>query len=143
MADLNLVLVPSSVDPSTPFPPSWRTMIREMSEALTIAGGPSLSLANYGPDEPDAGNVDKPWIRTDADGRPMGTWIFYDGSWVLDYALEIGDVRAFSGAVADLVAGFVLADGTGSSTHDCTTAMTPTGVQTTYVLGFAEWVGYP
>lgn len=46
---------------------------------------------------PGVDDQDKVWHRVDADGRPLGTFIFYSGTWRKEYNCPIGMWAMYSG----------------------------------------------
>jgi hypothetical protein len=52
---------------------------------VTVQFSESVKISNYGPDTPSADRRDRAWHRTDTQGRPLGTWFFYNGVWVKDW----------------------------------------------------------
>ncbi len=46
---------------------------------------------------PAVEDQDKAWIRLDANGRPLGTFIFYAGSWRRQYTGKPGQIAMFNG----------------------------------------------
>lgn len=46
---------------------------------------------------PDVDDQDKVWHKQDADGRPLGTYLFYSGAWRRQYTSPIGTVVMYSG----------------------------------------------
>lgn len=56
---------------------------------------------------PAVEDQDKAWIRTDAAGRPLGTFLFYAGSWRRQYNGKFNEITMFNGNPA------LFFDGTG------------------------------
>lgn len=46
---------------------------------------------------PDVDDQDKIWHRVDANGRPLGTYHFYNGNWRRQYTAGVGMVVMYSG----------------------------------------------
>jgi len=46
---------------------------------------------------PGVDDQDKIWYRTDGQGRPIGTYHFYNGAWRREYDHRIGEIVAYSG----------------------------------------------
>jgi len=46
---------------------------------------------------PAVGDQDKVWHRTDNGGRPMGTYVYYSGSWRREYKGQIGQLSYYQG----------------------------------------------
>lgn len=124
----------------------WTTP-KELIEALPkwltaeIEGAESLHFVNFGHETPSVDENNYPWIRLDEDGRPMGLYVYYEGAWVRAWSYAVGELRLYTGAVADIEDGWVLCDGN-NGTDDLTASMVPSGVQTSYDLAFVQYVGY-
>lgn len=50
-----------------------------------------------GSSTPGVNDRDKAWIKLDAAGRPLGTFVFYNGFWRRLYNGMLGEIRMFSG----------------------------------------------
>lgn len=46
---------------------------------------------------PAVDDQDKVWHKTDANGRPLGTYVYYGGTWRRQYSGNIGAVQMYSG----------------------------------------------
>lgn len=46
---------------------------------------------------PDVDDQDKVWMRVDAQGRPIGTYVFYNGTWRKQYSVPVGTVAMYFG----------------------------------------------
>lgn len=46
---------------------------------------------------PAVDDQDKVWHRVDASGRPIGTYVFYSGTWRKQYTHNIGEIVMYSG----------------------------------------------
>lgn len=46
---------------------------------------------------PDVDDQDKVWHRFDANGRPIGTYVFYSGAWRREYVVPLGTIVMYSG----------------------------------------------
>lgn len=61
---------------------SWQLTYNAFIDLLTGYVDGAYSTFNYGPTEPAAEDQDKPWLKTAADGSPVGWKIYYGGAWV-------------------------------------------------------------
>lgn len=95
----------------------------------------------YGSEEPGPSFTDRPWIRRDDEGRPLGVWVYYKGSWIKSYSYDVGQKLVFSGSTTQIQPPFYLADGNNGTT-DMTDHMTPTGNHSDYDVGYMEYRGY-
>lgn len=50
-----------------------------------------------GASQPSVDDQDKVWHRVDANGRPIGTYVFYSGTWRKQYSVPIGTIAMYSG----------------------------------------------
>lgn len=46
---------------------------------------------------PAVDDQDKVWHRVDAQGRPVGTYVFYQGAWRKEYSVPVGTIAMYSG----------------------------------------------
>lgn len=46
---------------------------------------------------PGVDDQDKVWMRVDTQGRPIGTYVFYSGTWRRQYDAPVGMIVAYSG----------------------------------------------
>lgn len=84
--------------------------IESLPKYLQVVG--DLTAFNIGAGEPIVDNRDRPWLRTDPAGRPLGLWYFYNGRWVRDYGYAIGQPVIFTGNPTNITDPFAFADGT-------------------------------
>lgn len=105
-----LALLPGTVPAGTCIPGDIQSLVNLFTQYVTVQQVTDPTI-NTGPATPPASKQDRPWIRTDANGAPLGTWIFYGGRWVKDW----GGMRAGAIVILDgiSVASF---DGTGLAT---------------------------
>lgn len=116
-----------------PTPTSCPTSIAELLDILRRAEvtfpGANGKLVNFGPDTPSEDFRDLPWIKTDGDRNPLGTFTYSatKGKWVRDFGVPRGGLltvfRGESTIQADreakgLTDGWELADGTGITSLD-------------------------
>ncbi len=74
-----------------------------------LSGEVSGTFTPYilGFDTPSVEDQDKAWIRLDAVGRPLGTYVFYAGTWRREITGKLNEITMFSGNPATFF------DGTG------------------------------
>jgi hypothetical protein len=71
--------------------PPWKQELLDLVVSyLTVQFTENVKVPNYGADTPPPDRQDRPWNRTDINGRPIGTWIFYNGTWVKDWGVPVG-----------------------------------------------------
>lgn len=78
----------------------------------TVSGSMAGPFMPYitGAATPSVEDQDKAWMRSDAQGRPLGTYLFYSGTWRKQYAGNTDELRFFMGNPNDHF------DGTGKGT---------------------------
>lgn len=76
----------------------WPLMVSYMS--ASVQG--SLNLFNFGNSVPSAADRTKPWIRTNSDGTPDGTYVYSGGYWLKAHQMPTGAVIMWEGAIASL-----------------------------------------
>lgn len=67
---------------------SWQTVLNEFFKVVTAFLPGSYSVFNYGNATPSTDDQDKPWIRTNVDGSPDRTYVFFNGKWVSRHPIE-------------------------------------------------------
>lgn len=86
---------------ATPDPDVCPTTFTEQVAALNeLAEGEittDLKTYVYGSDTPAVEDQDKVWERTDANGRPIGRYVYYDGNWRREYPVGIGTIVMYNG----------------------------------------------
>lgn len=114
---------------------------------------PYITSANT----PAVEDQDKAWNRLDNAGRPLGTYVFYNGNWRLQYQGRLGEIRFFSGdptlyfdatglgIVGEIWDGFALANGQNntpdlSNTFIAVANMNNSGGGTQYDNGWQSYV---
>ena len=141
-APTQIILRSAIVDPEL----KWTTpkqLIENLPRYLdgTLEGTEGLYLINYGFDTPAVDGQAYPWIRTDEDGRPMGTFLYYNGDWVRDWGLAINDIKPYTGDTADIPDGFTLCDGTLSTPNLGALAIAGAGPPD-WDIHWIQWKGY-
>lgn len=90
-----------TVDLDAPDPEECPANLTEMYDGLRTRLSATLNatIIPYitGAETPGVDDQDKVWHRVDADGRPLGTYVFYDGTWRKQYTANIGQIVMYSG----------------------------------------------
>lgn len=124
--------------------------------ALPVSVGPFIAYT-IGSITPAIEDNDKAWVRLDNAGRPIGTYLFYNGTWRIQYSGRLGEVRFFSGdptlyfdatglgILGGVWDGFALANGQNgtadlSNTFIATANMNSSGGGTQYNSGWQSFV---
>ena len=136
-----IILRSTVVDPEL----TWRTpkaFIEALPRYLTgqIEGSEDLFLLNYGFDTPTVDGQGYPWLRVDEFGKPMGTFVYYNGAWVKDWGLAIGDLKPYTGDLVNIPDGFIHCDGTGGSPDLTSLSIAGSGID--YDITWIQYVGY-
>lgn len=71
-------------------------------EATTGALPGEYGTINKGSTAPNADDRMNPWVRTNPDGSPDGTYIYFDGSWKRKHPLDPGLIMMWAGAIGDI-----------------------------------------
>jgi hypothetical protein len=105
-------------------PGTWPQFVQELEKLLSGYLPGNFKPVNYGSSTPDVNDQDRPWIRTNPDGTPDRTYIFFNGMWVARHPIEASsDYRAlWVGSLASLLS-FDGGDGTGAAPTATTGAM--------------------
>jgi hypothetical protein len=88
-----------------PAPACYPSDVNGLLELLTTGGGLSGSIADnagggvfVGSTAPSSSLTNKVWFKTDAAGRPIGIFMFYNGNWRKVYTgAALGEIRMFAG----------------------------------------------
>jgi hypothetical protein len=75
---LTLQLVFGEPPGGSEFPGTPKALGDFLAQYFQITGGEDFTSVNFGPDTPTEENRDKPWFKTDEDGKPIG-WFSWDG----------------------------------------------------------------
>jgi hypothetical protein len=92
------------------YPPDVNAMLRLVAEGGGLSGTIPDSAGGgvfVGSVPPSSSLTNKVWFRTDAAGRPIGVFMFYNGNWRLVYTGQLGEIKIYGGNPAGLF------DGTG------------------------------
>src|SRR5258705_10100143 len=88
-----------------PAPACYPTDVNGFLDMLTTGGGLSGTIPDtagggvfVGSSPPSSALTNKVWYKTDAAGRPLGVYMFYNGNWRKVYTgAVIGEVRLYVG----------------------------------------------
>lgn len=81
MADIPLVLQWGNLADGYA-PASWQDFISQLEKIVTGYLPGEYKPVNYGSSTPAVEDQDRPWVRTNPDGTPDKTYVFYNGKWV-------------------------------------------------------------
>ena len=111
----SVTLVKGTIPPGLCFsniPELYNTFV----DTTTAYVNGNYSLFNFGNSTPSADDNDKPWIRTDGDGRPDKMYVYKDGYWLCKHPTPASgkERRVWTGTDTELLS--YEADGNSSST---------------------------
>ena len=111
----SVTLVKGTIPPGLCFsniPELYNTFV----DTTTAYVNGNYSLFNFGNSTPSADDNDKPWIRTDGDGRPDKIYVYKDGYWICKHPTPASgkERRVWTGTDTELLS--YEADGNSSST---------------------------
>lgn len=89
-------LLTSTVPEGTCFT-TVQDLIDLAAQQLTVNFTDTLTFFNFGSTTPDVDHQDRPWIRIDGAGRPMGLYGFYNGAWKRYPIDNVDQITMFSG----------------------------------------------
>lgn len=93
---LNVQVSIANPDPSDA-PLTFTQLIVKLRTLITaIVTGDYVPYVQ-GSGTPAVGDQDKVWHRTDNGGRPMGTYVYYSGSWRREYTHRLNEVVMYRG----------------------------------------------
>jgi len=81
------------------YPPNPSQLASLLSEFMTIEI-PDFSFFNFGSSQPAVDDQDKPWVRKNISGYPMGTYVFNAGDWRKATEFTVGQIVLQPNAVA-------------------------------------------
>jgi hypothetical protein len=111
----SVTLVKGTIPPGLCFsniPELYNTFV----DTTTAYVNGNYSLFNFGNSTPSADDNDKPWVRTDGDGRPDKMYVYKDGYWICKHPTPASgkERRIWTGTDTELLS--YEADGNSSST---------------------------
>jgi len=87
-----------------PLPACYPGDVNALLDMLTTGGGLTGTIPDtagggvfVGSNPPSSSLTNKVWYKTDGAGRPLGVYMFYNGSWRRVYTGVYGEVRMFAG----------------------------------------------
>lgn len=90
-----------TVDLDAPDPEECPANLTELYDGLRsrLSATLNATIVPYitGAETPGVDDQDKVWHRVDADGRPLGTYVFYSGTWRKQYTQPVGTICMYSG----------------------------------------------
>jgi hypothetical protein len=95
-----LVLNPLTPPPGTCIPGNAADLLAFSAQYLQIVQRSATSTTTsvvIGSSTPDVSDQDKPWVRTTADGIPLGEYLFYNGKWVRTAPYPVGTIMNYNG----------------------------------------------
>ena len=89
-----------------PAPACYPSDVNHLLDLLTTGGGLSGTIPDtagggvyVGSTPPSSALTNKVWYKTDAAGRPLGAYMFYNGNWRKVYTgIAVGDIKAWFGS---------------------------------------------
>lgn len=96
MANPDIVFDLAAPDPGF-CPDTTADLYNDIKEKATVTMPGDYIPYVTGTATPATEDQDKVWHRTDADGRPIGTYVYYSGAWRREYTGKIGEVVMYSG----------------------------------------------
>lgn len=110
MAALNFRLKALTAPPGQQCLTTTQAVLNNSAKYLEVIGPDGFAGTIISEDEPSVDDRDKAWIRLEENGKPRGIYVYQNG-WVLVPGVHQGAIMGYSGAVASIPAGWVLADG--------------------------------
>lgn len=93
-----ILITPQTVPVGTCIPGNAQALVNLVAGNVTATFQNSqFALWNFGSNTPDPSLQDRPWERTTADGKPLGTYVFYNGKWIKQ-GPPVGTVCMYYGA---------------------------------------------
>lgn len=93
--------LPLSIHFDNADPSECPTNLQELTDSMNarVSGELEGSFLPYvtGAATPAVDDQDKVWMKQDAQGRPVGTYMFYSGTWRRQYTLPVGTIAMYSG----------------------------------------------
>lgn len=83
-------------DPSIPFT-TVGALVNLLRTLVSTVLPADLKPYVTGSATPAVNDQDKAWLRTTANGKPLGTWLFYNGAWRKQYTGLAAEIKTFFG----------------------------------------------
>lgn len=90
-------------------------VLEAVAKYVEVIGPQGLSGLIISAAEPGVDDRDKLWVQLEANGKPIGIFKWQTDEWILVPGMPKGSIMLYSGAVADIYDGWVLADGLNGS----------------------------
>lgn len=91
------VTVEFDTPPPEVCPQTYGELIADLNERVTGSIESEIKPYVFGSTTPAVEDQDKVWERTDPSGRPLGSYVFYDGNWRKAYTVGIGAQMMYGG----------------------------------------------
>ena len=69
-------------------PSDWQDLVTKLDAIFSAYLPGSYKPVNYGSTTPAAEDQDRPWVRTNGDGSPDRTYVFFNGKWVARHPVD-------------------------------------------------------
>ena len=69
-------------------PSDWQDLVTKLEAIFNAYLPGSYKPVNYGSTTPAAEDQDRPWVRTNGDGSPDRTYVFFNGKWVARHPVD-------------------------------------------------------
>lgn len=96
----SIIVNPTPVPPGVCLPGDANALIQFVAQYLSVEFNQQINFFNAGSTTPSVSNQDKPWFRTDSQGRPMGWYVYYNGAWRRSLTEAVGTLKEFTGSPA-------------------------------------------
>lgn len=87
-----------------------QAVLQAVAKYVSVVGPDGLSGIVVSANEPGTDDRDKAWLKLESTGEPIGLFKYQDG-WLLVPGHHVGAIIGYSGEVANIPAGWVLANG--------------------------------
>lgn len=81
-------------------PGSATELVNFIAQYLNVYLSAQIQFFNYGSATPSPENTDKPWMKTDTSGKPLGWFVYYNGEWRRELAMPVGSIIDYVGPTA-------------------------------------------
>lgn len=86
----SLPLTPQTL-PSGVCPDSYQALLNLFASNLFVNSPANFGIQwVFGPTKPSPSDNDKGWFRTDSSGKPIGTYLFAAGAWLMRHPMQPG-----------------------------------------------------
>lgn len=109
---LNFKLTALTAPPGAQCLTTTQAVLDNSAKYLRVSGPEGFSYIIVSESEPTVDDRDKVWLQLEANGQPRGLYKYQTDAWTLVPGVHIGSIILYSGALANLPAGWVICDGT-------------------------------